>query len=216
MTQSFSIPELFALAENIRYQPGLAAALNTALRTRNKEEYELAMRDATKIAIGYESVNVYTRKDYGTSSILPGTPLFQPLLLKGVDSQDDLLLESAVLEVSQQKNIVVTPVQGRDNAVKEFINGGDWNISVSGIICAREHRYPLDEVIEFEQFMQRKATIQVVHELLNVIGVYEIVILDHKLSKSPHINCQAYSFTAVSDEPTELVINDAAALDDQI
>jgi len=216
MTQSFSIPELLKLADNIRFQPMLAAALNTALRTRNKEEYEIAMREATKIAIGYESVNVYTSKDYGTSSFLPGMPLFQPLLFKGEEGQDDLLLESAVLEVSQQKNIVVTPVQGRDNAVKEFINGGDWNLNVSGIICAKEHRYPLDEVIEFERFIQRKATIQVVHELLNAIGVYEIVILSHTLSKTPHINCQAYSFTAVSDEPTELVINDAAALDDQI
>ena len=40
----------------------------------------------------------------------------------------------AVIEISNTRNIVKTEIQGRDGTVKEFINNGDYQISIKGIL----------------------------------------------------------------------------------
>lgn len=208
MQQNFTIPELLALAGDLRFQPGLAAAVNLALRARSQEEYTVALQSATEIALGYQPGQVATRKDYGTSSTMPGMPLFQPLLLKGQDGDEDLLLESAVLDIDQPKNIVKTINQGRDVSVKEFINDGDYELSVSGILCNNQPVYPLELVKRFWAVMKYKKPVEIEHELLNALGVYQIVVTDRRLAQTTFINCQKYTFSACNDEPLELKIND--------
>ena len=38
------------------------------------------------------------------------------------------------MEISNTRNIVKTDIQGRDGSVKEFINNGDYQISIKGIL----------------------------------------------------------------------------------
>lgn len=204
----FKLPQLALLASDVKYNPALAIAVNTLYNTKSQPEYNLALEEATKIAIGYENVQLYQRKDYGMSSNLAGMPLFQPMTFLGEDGQDDFLLESAVLDISRTKNIVTTVLQGRDTSVDEFVNNGDWEMSVSGIICANEARYPLAEVLEFQKFMNLNTSIKIEHELLNGLGVYEIVIKSQDFKKTPSINLQTYSFTAKSTMPLPLIIQD--------
>lgn len=204
----FKLPQLALLASDVKYNPALSIAVNQLYNTRSQPEYDQALEEATKIAIGYENVTLYKRKDYGSSSSLAGMPLFQPLTFLGEDGQEDLLLESAVLELSRTKNIITTSIQGRDTTVDEFINNGDWQINVTGILCANEARYPLDELLEYQKFMDRNRSIKIQHEILNALGVYEIVILSDRLVKTPSINLQTYSFSAKSTKPLPLIIND--------
>lgn len=205
----FKLPELALLASDVRYNPALSLAVNRLYNLRgDKIEYDIALEEATKIAIGYENVTIYKGKDYGTSSNLAGMPLFQPLLFIGEDGMEDLLLESAVMDLSRTKNIVSTVIQGRDTSVDEFINNSDWQINVGGMLCANEPRYPLDEVLEFEKYMDLNRPIKIEHELLNALGVYEIVILSEKLSKNPSVNLQVYQFSAKSTKPLPLIIQD--------
>lgn len=205
----YQIPELILQVGNsTNYNPALAVALNKLLRTRVQSEYEIALQEATQIAIGYENVNVVTRKDYGQSSVLAGMPLFMPLELKGVDGLEPLLLESAVVNPSRTKNIVETQIQGRDTSVDEWINNGDWIIQVNGILCSNEARYPIDLVQQFQKYMDLNTSIQINHEMLNAIGIFEIIIKDQKYDKTPHFNCQIYSFTCKATKPLPLIINE--------
>lgn len=212
MKIEFDIPQLLALAQKINYQPLLASAVNRLLRARPGDEYEIALKEATQVALGYQINDTNQFKDYGygKASQLAGLPIFQPLVLKGFDGLDDMVLESAVVSYQRQRNIVKTVVQGRDTSVKEFINNGDWAISVSGLICRNGFEYPIDAIDEFNQFMERKATLEVVHEVLNALGVYEIVIEDYSLASTSLINCQPYSFNATSDTPITLKLDDLA------
>lgn len=202
----FRIEDLAVMASDINYYPALGVAVNKLLSARSSYEYEIALKEATKIAIGYENINIRDAKDYGNSTLLPGMPLWQPLLLKGEDGQDDLLLESAVVELTRTKNIVITEVQGRDTSVDEWINNGDWRIEVSGLLATNEPRYPMDEVSELQSFMDRNNAITVEQELLNGIGVYDIVVLGQKLAKTPQWNIQKYSFSAKATEPLPLIV----------
>lgn len=205
----FKLPELAIFTSNVRYNPLLGAAVNTLLNTRDQDEYDIALEQATKIAIGYENVTLYKKKDYGQSSTLAGMPLFMPLRLKGTDGLEDLLLESAVVEAQRTKNIVSTVIQGRDSSVRELINNGDFTITVSGMLCNNEAQYPMDLFLKLSAFMDLKKPIEIEHEALNARGIYEIVVYgDNIIQKTVHINVQPYSFTAESSKPLPLIIQD--------
>lgn len=209
MAFEYSIPQLLALAQKVNYNPILANAVNRLLNARTTDDYEIALKEATQAALGYEVKDTYQLQDYGynKASQFAGLPIFQPLVLKHSDA-DDLVLESAVVSYQRQRNIVQTVVQGRDSAVKEFINNGDWSISVSGLICKRGYDYPIDDVVDFNRYMELKSTIEVTHEVLNALGVYEIVVTDYSLAATSMVNCQPYSFNAVQDTPITLKLND--------
>ena len=48
-----------------------------------------------------------------------------------------LVIPNMIIEVNQTKNIITTPIQGRDGTVKEFISRGDYLITLSGIITGK-------------------------------------------------------------------------------
>lgn len=206
----FKLPELVALSQGINYNPLLSTAINRMLNARTQKEYEESNYEATKIAIGYQNINVRSRKDYGQSSTLIGMPLFMPLTIKNTDDENDfMLLESAVVELSRTKNIVSTIIQGRDGSVDEFINNGDWNITVTGMLCLDGPAYPLNLVTKLEHFLGMKKPLKIEHESLNALSIYEIVVLsENPIIKSAHINVQPYSFTAKSSKPLPLIIQD--------
>lgn len=204
----FKLPELALFASDVRFNPALGIAVNRLINTRSDVEYQEALEEATKIAIGYESVQLYNRKNYGTSSNLSGMPLFMPLTLQSTDGLPSLLLESAVVEVNRTKNIISTVIQGRDTSVDEFINNGDWMITVSGILCQNEPRYPLEQFKAFQQYMDLNKSIKIEHEAMNALGIYEMVVLSQNFPKTPHINIQTYSFSAKSTKPLPLIIQD--------
>jgi hypothetical protein len=206
----FNIPSLIYISQTMGYIPQLGTAINRLITSRDKVEYDIALQEATELALGYEVTNFNEMKDYGVNpnATFGGVPLFQPLVLKGETEQDDdLLLDSAVLSYNLSKNIVKTEVQGRDGTVKEFINNGDYVINFSGLLCEGTWSYPIRQVVEFDRFMKRKTPITVEHEVLNALGVYQIVVEGYDCPKTPNFNCQIYSFSAVSETPIQLQIN---------
>lgn len=198
----YIITDLLALATRINYQPELAEAVNDLLNADNEIEYKLAQENATSLIAA-------NREFGGELSSQFGLPIFMPLLFEAYEPEgEELLLESAVVEPSSSKKIVMTDLQGRDGSVKEFINNGDYSVTVSGIMCNRRIGYPIEQVEVFKNFMHQKQSLSVVHELLNLLGIHQVVITDWKLPKTPFINCQPYEFTCIQDTPIELTIQE--------
>lgn len=213
-TTKFSIPQLIAMSPALNYIPGFGTAINKLISTRDEIEYKVALQKATEIALGYKVETLNSMKDYGINpnASFAGVPLYQPLTIKSTENgESDLLLDSAVVTWNLPRNIVKTIVQGRDNSVKEFINNGDYIINVSGIFCSREWRYPLEQVITFDKFMKKKQALKIEHEVLNALGVFNIVIDSYDCPQTPEINVQQYSFVAESDQPIELKSKDLTA-----
>ena len=176
------------------YVPALGQALQSLLNATDRIEYEVAVQEATT-AIFYPG------------SYFPDLPKFQPLLLQKVEGIDeDLLLDSAIVDCGNQKNITITKIQGRDNTVKEFIADGDYTINVKGILAYKGTNWPKEELLKLKKFLDAKQSIPIVHEKLNTLGSYEIVITGRDFPETTFINCIPYSFTALSEEPTELTI----------
>ena len=207
MAIEYNIPELLQMLGIRGYMPRVAGAVNQMLRPKDELSYKAAKREATRLITGYEHVDVPVA-DTGYTGDLFGLPVFMPLILESYETGvQDLLLESAIVEIARQKNIVLTVVQGRDSSVKEFINNGDFQIRISGILSSGGIGYPKNRLTELDGFLAHKGSLKVVNEKLNELGIYEIVITDYAYPPVPFQNIQPYTITAVSDEPVELVLD---------
>lgn len=210
MANEYNIPEMIVMAQDLGYKPFLAAAVNKLLRTRIKEDYIIAEKEALAIITGYDldPDEFNSQRDYWSDDPdrFEGLPVFQPLKL--TVGNKTMQIDAVVVNVNRQKNIVTTQVQGRDSSVKEMINNGDWACSFSGILSNNIWEWPYDKVVKLANIMAEKANIQVKHEVLNALGIYEIVVTDFSLEKTPYINCQPFSFEALSDHPLPLIVED--------
>lgn len=202
MAKTYTIPEILRIASVRGYTPRLSEAVSILLNSNNEIEYQVALREATEETTGLTT----TTEAFSKESHFSGLPIYMPLVLEGFDNVDDYLLDSAIVSITRQRKIVLTELQGRDTSVKEFINNGDYEIGVKGLICNNQIGYPKDRVKEFERFMTAKQSIKVVHEALNNLGIYEMVITDYSLPSTPFVNAQSYSFNAVSEKPIELTV----------
>lgn len=189
----FTIPNLLRAAGIRGYLPRVSAAINRAISASNEPEYNAAMHEAAEM--------VFSEKPW-----FEGLPVYMPLELHHADL-GNLMLDSALVEVSNARKIAITQLQGIDNTVKEFITNGDYTIKVRGLLAKKGFGWPKEEVELLKEFMRQKSSLEVAHEKLNSLDVFELVVLDWSLPYEPSVNVAAFEFTAVSDEPVELVQN---------
>jgi len=202
----YTLPEILSKVAITNYSSELIGSVNTLLNTDSEIEYKEALKAASVVISGYQisGVNELDNAGYSDSNF-EGLPIYQPFIFSATETiVNDLLLDSAIVEINRQKNIVVTNLQGRSSSVKEFINNGDYSITVTGLLCNNTASFPKTLFKELESFFSAESTLSIVHETLNSIGIYDIVITDYSFPNSPFTNIQPYSFNALSDTPIEL------------
>lgn len=157
--------------------------------------------------------DVQTDEPIGTSAL--GTPVFDDVsfpadqytnLFGDVIGFDDVRLQSVLIVANQAKNVIKTPISGRDGTVKEYISAGDFVISVSGQIVSESNTYPELEVENFRSVMEANASLSVVSSFINdSLNVGNIVIENYKISQvRGSRNAVEISFNAVSDVSRDL------------
>jgi hypothetical protein len=190
MDIEFTIPEILRMA-GIVYAPSLGAKINDLLNASTEAKYTAALYEVT-------------REIFYGDSYFPELPKFLPLTFQKNDSTDeDLIIDSAIIEISNTKNIVSTAIQGRDGTVKEFISNGDYQVTIQGTFAYKGLDWPRDNVALLRQYMESKQAIKVTHEVLNAMGIYEVVVTDWSLPQTTYVNIIPFQITAVSDWPVD-------------
>lgn len=110
---------------------------------------------------------------------------------------------TALINLSSDKNLVLTQVSGRDYSRKELVSNGDLNFSVSGhITSGKLDIYPSTEVQKLRQILQYKGVVEINNEFLDQWGIKKIVIKSFSFSSSEgNKSIQDYSFEAVGVQP---------------
>ena len=132
----------------------------------------------------------------------------------------DLNFDCVLFEVRQAKNIIYTPIQGRDGTVKEYIGNGDFDITCRGVIAGVNGRYP-----NKTNGTQTGDTLNVVENLLaalncnqeltinswyltEIFGIFQMVVTDFDLQQEEGMyGMQRFSFNAKSDSPFTINLN---------
>lgn len=110
------------------------------------------------------------------------------------------------IQVSSKNNIVLTVVQGRDYSRKEFISGGDFEISISGKITSKyPDIYPEAEVSKFLRLMKYKGVINCDNTILRQFNISQIIIQSFNFNSCDCRNIQPYSISCVAVEPSQAI-----------
>ncbi|MBD3748936.1 MAG: hypothetical protein IE931_05525 [Sphingobacteriales bacterium] len=146
---------------------------------------------------------------------LLGAPVYEVITCKipvNGGFKDYTFPDWPLLDVSAAKNIVKTPLKGKDGTVKEYINIDDYQITIRGILINyNSDEYPEDLVNSLHQLFKVNQEMQVTTALLNLLDIHNIVITDLKLPEvEGYSNIQPYVISALSDEPVELKIQSVA------
>lgn len=130
---------------------------------------------------------------------------------------DGIRIDTVLFDVSIEKNIVRTPINGRDGTVKQYISLGDYAISCQGIIIGESDAVnagfdvtetnvvPETEIRKLNEIMRVPQEIEVVSEFLDFFDVSTVVIEGASFSQREGFRDSIYfSCGMLSDAPIEL------------
>jgi len=161
-------------------------------------------------------------KPYGNTSSL-GTPIFAPLIIDGgsyntiVNGQtttvkyDRMVLENALITLTQAHNVVLTTIQGRDNEVIEYIGKMSMRINIKGGLFGTNNNRPIAAISNLINMLNSNQYLKIVapsgdgHGILTEWGISQIVVLDKSIPEiAGGYNYQLFEFNAIQDVPVIL------------
>lgn len=155
-----------------------------------------------------------------------GTPVFSNLEIpagqyKNVKGEtipfDGIRIDTVLFDVTIEKNIVRTPINGRNGTIKQFISMGDYAINCQGIIIgesdavnsgfdvSRTDLVPEAEIRKLNEILNVPQEIEVVSEFLDFFDISTVVIQGGNFSQREGFRDSIYfSMGMLSDTPIEL------------
>jgi len=110
-----------------------------------------------------------------------GTPIFDDVFFPagsyGGIEYESLRVQSAVISVSQSKNIIKTKVAGRDGTIKEYVSLDDFNISINAKITELANIFPADQLTAWKELAKVSKNIDIISKLLNdYFDIFKVVV----------------------------------------
>lgn len=144
-----------------------------------------------------------------------GTPVFSNMEIKPFNWQtldgetisikNGISIDHCLFTITQQKNIVTTPIAGLNGTVKEYISDGDFAIDIEGTISSKANIYPENEVNELIQILKAQTNITIISEFLNWFDIHSAVVVSYDFPQTEGFrNIQEFRISLLSDNPVEL------------
>ncbi len=106
-----------------------------------------------------------------------GHPVWSNAILQSQDKSISINFDDIIIEVSQQKQIVKTAIQGRNGTFKEYIGDGDYQVYLKGIVNSNTmYQYPSDAVTELLSLCKIAKPIIIISEYLRLFKIFNVVI----------------------------------------
>ena len=137
-----------------------------------------------------------------------GNEVFMPIWLKD-NLGNKFLLPNTVIDMSNKKTIVETPMVNRKGSVKEEISIEDWDINIKGIIVSSDYDYPDELVQQLNSWYNLGYALEIINAKTGLIlEDQEKVVL--KSLRFPEVkgmkNIQPFEMNLVSDYDFQLII----------
>ena len=147
-----------------------------------------------------------------------GMPVFDTIKLQGLTYTDfedkeitlpDFTLDIAIIEATQTRNIIRTPITGANGTRKEYISDGDWDIKIVGnLVNKLANIPPADLVKSLNAFCKSQIEIGVESGLLSYLDISSIVIAEARFKQVQGFrNVIDYELMCYSETPFEIRSN---------
>tara|TARA_R110002020_G_scaffold72109_1_gene185565 strand:+ start:1585 stop:2229 length:645 start_codon:yes stop_codon:yes gene_type:complete len=130
-------------------------------------------------------------------------------ILKNDYNNENFVINTVLIDVSQQKQIVKTNIQGVSGTVKEYISKGDYQITIRGALVSESSvRYPEEEVSQLTEYLEAETSIGVASRFLDdIFNIQNIVVESFNFPQVEGTqNVQLFEVSAISDDPIELTV----------
>lgn len=118
---------------------------------------------------------------------------------------NDFTLETVLITINQQKNIVKTQIQGRKGTVKEYIGLGDWVITINAIIPGTNGAFPKFEMEQLKIIAGCPKAIAITSWYLQMFDINSIVVENFDTAQEGGMySTPAFTMGCVSDEDVNL------------
>jgi hypothetical protein len=163
-------------------------------------------------------VQVYGSDEIANKSIF-GLPVFMPLQIETVRWKEGnerkattgIYVPCCVVELAAEKIVEKTIIQNQKikGTVKEYFAQGDYQVTIKGILSSDDNSYPMQLVKTLKEIFDAPAAIELVHELMNELGIYNVVLEGIRwLPTNGYVNLQPFEIRGVSDNPVELQLKE--------
>lgn len=118
-------------------------------------------------------------------------------------------IDTVLIDVSQEKQIIKTNIQGVSGSVKEYISKGDYQIKIRGaLVDENGRRYPEEQALQLKEYLDAETTIGISSRFLNdIFEVTNIVVESYSFPQVEGFqNMQFFEVSAISDDPLELTV----------
>lgn len=178
----------------------------------------LSARDRLR---GNININEYAGKtgeaveqDLPIAKSVLGTPVFDNLVIRagsytdtvlGIQRYGEIRLDSAIITISQQNNVVLTPIAGRDGEVIEYVSKMSNRINVKAGIFGTGNKRPISDIAMVASALNSNDVLQVQSGFLGEWNITELVILDKNIPQIPGgYNYQVFEFNCIENVPVIL------------
>jgi hypothetical protein len=123
---------------------------------------------------------------------------------------DGMEIDTVIVVVNQTKNIVKTQISGRNGTIKEYINDGDYEIQIAGILSSGINNVePTAQIDDLVDICQARASLKVYNNYLDRLGITEMVIESYSFPQKEGFRDNFFfTINAVSNKPFELRIKE--------
>jgi len=116
-------------------------------------------------------------------------------------------LKTAIITLSQAKQIVKTQIQGRDGTVKEYVGMDDYAITVVGTITNANGVEPVSDRLNLKAMLDAPIALDITCPFLNQLGIQKAVVESYDLPQNEGgVSYQTFTINLISDIPVELRI----------
>ena len=114
---------------------------------------------------------------------------------------------SPEITMESSKNIIMTPVQGRNYTRKELIACGDMTFTIRGAAVSHNlYAYPKEDVARLLNIYQYGGIVEVNNMIFDNYGVKQMLIKSLHFDKQDCNNVQPYTMQCVAVEPADALV----------
>jgi hypothetical protein len=145
-----------------------------------------------------------------------GTPMWDNLVIQGDTYTDtntgnavtypNVTLNTILITMTQQDNVVLTPIQGRNGEVVEYISSQSWRINFKGGVFGNGNSRPFADIENLKKMLNsNKPLIVKFCGFLGEWDISEIVKIDKSIPQNMGgYNYQLFEFNAIENIPVIL------------
>lgn len=120
-----------------------------------------------------------------------------------------LALNEVLITIAQSKNIVTTPIAGRNGTIKEYIALGDYQITARGYLVSKNpNEYPAEDLIKLKRFGDLQKQLVVASNILSEFRITSMVIASYTVDQQAGFrNRVPFVLNCISDDDEEIILS---------